>query len=247
MFIVSRLSFVVYMRHLLLAACFLICNVAAAQRLPEERTWILKSDQLALLNGFTFPTVQFSLEKKISDHFSIAPELGVQLYSFNTYRPDTVFVKPGGYRAGIELRCYDPFGLLLGKKKKSESQNGYYLSLNLFYRQNRYNSSVAYMKSGVTDTIYSDCFWGRKKAMGINLLFGVQKNMGRRLVIDLYGGLGLLSRKIKNFSREYDAVNDEQDLPMDLTIDGVLTSAGLEENSGVIPNLTLGIRLGLRL
>ena len=235
------------MRCLLLVTCFLIRNTAAAQLLPEERPRILKLDQLALLGDLTFPVVQFSLENKISGHFSIVPELGIQLYEFNTYRPDTSFVNSRGYRAGIELRCYDLFGLLFGKKKTSESQNGYYLSLNLFYRQNRYNSSVEYMKSGDSVTSYSDCFWGRKKAVGINLLFGVQKNMGRRLVIGFDGGPGLLKRKIKNFSREYDAMNDELDLPVDLTVQGILTSAALEENSGVIPNLTLGIRLGLRL
>lgn len=77
-------------------------------------------------------------------------------------------------------------------------------------------------------------------------MFGIQVYK-KRFVADFYGGVGILSRQIKNRFREYNYSTDELIHDTDVTLNGIKRSASLQENSGVIGNIVLGIRLGLRL
>lgn len=223
----------------------ILINTSIAQYQDDERTLVLKADMLTLINDFTFPLAQLSLEKRISKHFSIAPELGIQPYSPRLSKLDTNLVKWNGFRVGIEGRYYGLFKNRRNIEKPNRPRVEKYLSLNIFYRQNQYNSSVQYHKPNDT-TIYNDSFAANKKAWGINAIFGIQVTQ-KRFVANFYGGIGLLSRDIKNRFREYDYTTDELKHAVDITIDGIKKGASLQENSGVIGNVVLGIRLGLRL
>lgn len=214
-----------------------------AQKLPEERTWLIKAGMLTLVNDFTFPTVQLTLEKKISTKFSIAAELGVQAYRSAQTKPDTSFAKWHGFRAGVEGRYYGLFKSHRDYQKPSKAWAEKYLSMNLFYRQNQYNSQVFYSKPNDT-TSYNDCFATNKKAWGINLIFGIQTYKGR-FVADFYGGAGFLRRYIKNDYREFDETSDK--LQRNSIINGFHEQSSFQENSGTIANIVLGIRLGMRL
>lgn len=216
-----------------------------AQDLPAYKSWILKLDQLALLNDLTFPLVQLSLEKRVSKQFSLAAEAGIQPYNPKLSTMDTSLVKWNGFRVGIEGRYYGLFKNHREYDKPGKAWVEKYLSLNLFYRQNQYNSQVNYRTPNNTTT-YSDCFAVNKKAWGINAIFGIQINK-KWFVADFYGGPGMLSRQIKNRFREYDYNTHEIDYDTDITLTNIKTSASLQENSGVIGNIVLGIRLGLRL
>ena len=216
-----------------------------AQDLSAYKSWVLKLDQLALLNDLTFPLVQLSLEKRMSKQFSLAAEAGVQPYNPKSSTMDTSLVKWNGFRVGVEGRYY-----MLPKNRQKHIRLNRptaekYLSLNLFYRQNQYNSSVRYQKPNDT-TRYLDCFAANKRAWGINVIWGIQVSKNH-FVSEFYGGIGLLSRYIKNRFREYDYNTDEIDYDMDITLTNIKTSSALQENSGVIGNIVLGIRLGLRL
>ncbi|MCC6286492.1 MAG: hypothetical protein IT249_01275 [Chitinophagaceae bacterium] len=198
---------------------------------------------LTLINDFTFPVAQLSLEKRLSKQFSISPEIGVQPYNPKLSSPDTSLVKWNGFRVGMECRYYGLFKNIRNYNKPERGRAEKYISLNLFYRQNQYNSRVTYYKPNDTAT-YNDSFAANKKAWGINAIFGIQITK-KRFVANFYGGIGLLSRFTKNRFREFDYGTDE--LERNFTVSDFRQQSSLEENSGVIGNVILGIRLGLRL
>lgn len=233
------------MKHILTALSLIIGYSSFAQKAVEEKTLILKADVLTLINDFTFPIVQVSLEKRLSKQFSIIPEIGMQLYNTNSWKIDTSLVKWNGFRVGIEGRYYGLFRSYRDYNNPKKAWAEKYLSLDLFYRQNRYNSQVRYYRPNDTAT-YIDCFAANKKAWGINLMFGIQITKGR-FVSNFYGGIGLLNRSIKNYFREYDNTTDELQRDTDVTVSGIVRGASLQENSGTIGNIILGIRLGFKL
>lgn len=216
-----------------------------AQKEYNERPLVLKLDMLTLINDLTFPLAQLSLEKRISKHFSIVPEMGIQPYAPKLSKLDTSLVKWNGFRVGIEGRYYGLFRNYRNYNKPDRAWVEKYLSLNIFYRQNRYNSSAQYYKPN-DSVLYNDSFAAYKKAWGINAIFGIQVTK-KRFVANFYGGIGLLTRYTKNKFREYDYTTDELKQPSDVTISGFKQSASFQENSGIIGNVVLGIRLGWRL
>lgn len=233
------------MKCILIILSLIVSYASFAQKPAEERTWIVKADMLTLVNVFTFPIVQFSAEKRLSKDFSIAPELGIQLYNSRPSLIDSNLTKWKGFRMGIEGRYYGLFRSKYRNRGPYKAWAEKYLSLNIFYRQNRDNSQVFYNKPNDT-TRYSDCFIANKKAWGINLIYGIQVNK-QRFVAEFYGGIGLLSRNIKNDLREYDYISDEVIRDVDVTVSDFKKQSSLQENSGTIGNIILGIRLGLKL
>lgn len=224
---------------------FIISCEVKAQYATDEKPLILKLDMLTLVNDLTFPLAQLSLEKRLSKHFSLSPEAGIQPYAPRLSKLDTSMVKWNGFRIGIEGRYYGLFRNYRDYDKPNRAWAEKYLSLNIFYRQNRYNSSAQYYKPNDA-VLYNDSFAAYKKAWGINAIFGIQVTK-KRFVANFYGGIGLLSRTIKNRFREYDYITDELEQPSDITISGIKQGASFQENSGTIGNIVLGIRLGFRL
>ncbi|MFT3703367.1 MAG: hypothetical protein QM802_13405 [Agriterribacter sp.] len=233
------------MKFVLVTLTIVFSHTVFAQKSIEERTLIVKGDPLALINNFTFPLVQFSAEKRLSKHFSIAPELGVQLYNSKLSSIDSNLTKWNGFKLGIEGRYYGLFRSKYRNRGPYRAWAEKYLSLSIFYRQNRDNAQVFYHKPDDT-TRYNDCFVFSKKAWGINLIYGVQINK-KRFVAEFYGGIGFLNRRTKNYSREYDDLTDELIRDSDVTVAGIKKGAALRENSGTIGNIIVGIRLGMRL
>ncbi|MEP6513462.1 MAG: hypothetical protein ABJA79_06315 [Parafilimonas sp.] len=60
----------------------------------------------------------------MNESFSIEREFGYQFYSF--YRTDTSFIDPYGFKANLELRCYDILRKLKLKEKGSNVLTGLY-------------------------------------------------------------------------------------------------------------------------
>src|SRR6202008_2610461 len=59
------------------------------------------------IDVFNFPTIDLSVEHRITNNFSISAEGGYEFYHFNN--PDTAFIDPNGYKLATELRLYRPF------------------------------------------------------------------------------------------------------------------------------------------
>lgn len=71
----------------------------------KEKDWILKVNTTQLIDVFSFPTIQLSAERKLKPYLSVNSEFGYQLYEFKT-EIDTIFLKPKGFKANLEFRCY---------------------------------------------------------------------------------------------------------------------------------------------
>ncbi|MFT4018434.1 MAG: hypothetical protein QM668_15830, partial [Agriterribacter sp.] len=112
---------------------FIISCEVKAQYATDEKPLILKLDMLTLVNDLTFPLAQLSLEKRLSKHFSLSPEAGIQPYAQRLSKLDTNMVKWNGFRIGIEGRYYGLFRNYRNYDKPNRAWAEKYLSLNIFY------------------------------------------------------------------------------------------------------------------
>lgn len=218
-------------------------NNAFAQDVKEDKSWIVKLNTTALVDAFSFPTVQFAVEKKINNAFSIQTEMGYQLYDFR--KIDTASVNTNGYKLNAEVRFY-PFSYFKKDKTRKSNSDGIYTGLQAFYRKNKYNAHTEYYESEydyqdpVKPASYEDNFGVIKSAYGWNVALGYQKKF-QNLIIEPYLYLGLMTKSVKNKDREYDEDlgHEPNNGPHDY-----YGYFDLEESSGTDFNFAFGFRIG---
>ncbi|MFT3949459.1 MAG: hypothetical protein QM763_21020 [Agriterribacter sp.] len=236
------------MKRIFLSLLFVFILTRGIAQPTQRRNLMLKLDPLALINPITFPTVQFSLEKEFAHRFSIAPEIGVQMYRVKSFVQDTSLIKPTGFKIGLEGRYYGLFKESIKyKHHKAMPTVEKYISLHVFYRENKYNTQLNYVKLDDA-TYHTDCFVTNKKAFGANLIFGIQLRSKGRILFEFYGGVGMLNRRTKNHSREYNSQKDELDTKSYvINFLDIGVNSSLQENNGTFGNVILGIRVGVKL
>jgi hypothetical protein len=202
----------------------------------HKTNMVAKLDMIAPIDDFTFPTLQAGVEQKISRRFSVEATFGYQLYDFND-RTDSSFIDPSGFKASLSIRYYI---IRVGKQELC----GLYTALNPFYRENKFNSFITYT-DGPTDV--TDYFSGKKICRGINILTGFQKNMGRRIYMDTYIGVGPMEREITNNNREYDRSKGHVIFAMNKHFGNYQNEMKLSDENGTTVNVTFGFKLGIRL
>lgn len=218
-------------------------NSTFAQEPKEESSWIVKLNTTALIDIFSFPTVQFAIEKKFNNSFSVQTEMGYQLY--NVRNVDTASVKEGGYRLNVEGRFY-PFSHFKKDKTKKRFSDGIYTGLQAFYRENKYNAETNYYKSEYdyenpeTATSFVDNYGVIKKASGVNLALGFQKRF-HKFVVEPHMYLGLIHKKVRNKDLEYN--NNLGHFPDNGPHD-YFRELDFESSSGTYFNFAVGLRLG---
>jgi hypothetical protein len=218
---------------------FLVAAVTTATHAQnKDLPWIIKFNTTSLCDVFAFPTVQLALEKKISDNTSLSLEGGYQFYSFD--HPDTVHLKPHGFKINIEYRYYIS---KIFRWTLPPRLNGSYIALQPFYRKNQYTTSVSY-EDTVAATSGVDNLGVRKSVYGVNLKVGIQKTVRNKMIVDLYLGLGVANRMLKNTNREYDENNGSL-AGVDLV--PLFYSLDLQESSGTSLNISAGFRIGYKL
>ena len=235
------------MRYIFLL--LIIPSCCYAQKKDSFDTVIIKINATSVLDIFTFPIVAVSAENQISKSVSVSGEIGYQLYSF--YQPDTVFIHPSGFKAMMQVRKYfsasndilDNFGL---DKHHGDNLTGFYTGLSLFYRQNKDNLSLDYMRNE-DSTNYTDCFTGSKKIVGADLLLGLQIYTSRCLFLDFYAGAGLMYRYSKNLYREPNTKADALNTGPDMNIQSLVIQSYFNETNGVKGTVTLGMRVGIKI
>ena len=215
-------------------------NFSFSQEEKDKSTYILKLNTTALIDAFSFPTVQLALEKKFNNSFSVQGEFGIQLYDLGT-SADTISLKTKGYRAIAEGRFYF---LNYYKKDKTRKRisDGVYAGLQLFYRENQFSRNTNYYYEDSEDEeTFKDNFGVKKKIYGANLTLGFQKEFGH-FVLEPYTYLGIMNRNIKNFDRTYNPdLHVEDNGNHDL-----YGSQDMQESSGYEPNFSIGLRVGYR-
>lgn len=212
-----------------------------SQEEKDERSYILKLNTTAFVDGFSFPTVQLALERKFNNSFSIQGEFGLQLYELGS-SVDTVSLDAKGFKAIGEGRFYF---LNYYKKDKSKKRvsDGVYAGLQVFYRENQFSRNTSYYIEGTeNEELYKDNFGVKKKIFGANLALGFQKQFGH-FVLEPYMYVGFMKRDIENFDRSYDPElgHIEDNGPHDFFGD-----TDMKESSGYKANFSFGLRLGYR-
>lgn len=193
------------------------------------------------IDVFNFPTVDLSLEHYVTKNFSLTAEGGYQFYRFNN--PDTQFINSSGYKLAAEARLYRPFKSLAQKRAMNSSLTGFYLGVNVFLRQEQYNSAVEFTKAGGDTTVYIDNYWTRKKAVGTNLTMGYQWQPFNRVVADAFLGVGMLQRTITRNELTY-SEKDGDEISASTRTDSFFSAKDLREKNGSGLSLAFGIRFG---
>ena len=214
-----------------------ITDIISAQINYNNSSWFIKGNATALIDIFTFPTVQFSAEKQVTDLFSICPEAGYQLYNFR--HTDTSFVKPTGFKVNIEFRYY--ISKYISSRASNKMGRGY-VGLRPFYMQNNYNSTVSYKVNPDSVTWLDDDFGVKNRTFGLNLTFGFQKSLTERLLIDMHTGVGIMKREITNIDIQYNKNSGHYLAGTEFM--QILKKINLSQSSGIWGNFLVGVRLG---
>ena len=230
---------------LLLSFCPGTC---IAQTKVTVNNSIIKFNITSAADPLAFPVIQFSYERKLNKRLSVAWEFGYQFYQLRdapidmtdqyhngrfTTNSDTSFVSPRGVKANVEFRYY-----FLRFHKMKNIQFGIYSATNFFYRYNKTDIAIVYLKDSVTPAV--DCYWMRKKNPGVMQVFGLQFTY-KRLALEFYGGIGYTDRTVSNYNREYNVETD------DLVTNrhtGAERSFLSDYNQGTVA-LSAGVRVGV--
>lgn len=226
------------MKKFILLVLLPVCSFA--QQKDNAPNSYLKFNLLSVIDVLSFPTLQLSYERNISNNFSISAELGYQIY--NARHSDTPFILPKGYKANVELRYYGWLNKLFARSGGSELKN-VYAGVNFFTRNNQYNYQLSYTQSADT-TRMKDCIWVDKQIFGFNLVLGYQSMLTKRIVLDAYASLGIMQVNIKNYERNFSKSTDKL---QGVDLGPLFQSMNLSEYTGLSPNINFGMRLGIKL
>ena len=204
----------------------------------NKTTLIFKVNVTSLIDVTSFPTVQFSVEKRLSRYFSLSSEVGYQLY---TYRyTDTTFLNPEGFKVNIEGRYYLPNSF----KVNSPGLEGIYLGLRPFYSENQYNAYIPFQTKSDPINWNEDDFGVKNITYGLNIILGLQKSVSNKLIFDFYSGLGIEKRQVENTDLQYN--KDSGDIMGGTDFMKFLWKFNLSESSGLWGNISFGFRIGYK-
>jgi hypothetical protein len=212
-------------------------NLVSSQINYQNTSWFIKGNATSLIDLFTFPTVQFSAEKPISNLFSICSEAGYQLYNFR--HTDTSFVRPTGFKVNLEFRYY--ISKFIGSRLTNKVGR-VYAGIRPFYSQNIYNSTVSYKVNRDSVSWLDDDFSVKNRTFGLNFTFGFQKSLTERLIIDMHTGLGIMKRTVTNADLQYN--KDSGHYMAGTEFMKLFKSINLSQSSGIWGNLLIGVRVG---
>lgn len=215
-------------------------SISFSQEIRKQSSWIIKLNTTALIDVFTFPTVQLAIEKKINDSFSIQTEVGYQFYDMR-YEIDTASVKVGGFKINTEGRFYF-CNYFKNDKTKKRNSDGLYTGIQVFYRENKYNESILYTKDETSMIDFEDNFGVIKKILGLNFGIGFQKQV-HHFIWEPYLHVGIMNRKVRNINREF---NEDLGHIENYGNHNFKGFSSQEESSGYSGNFGFGFRVGYR-
>jgi Protein of unknown function (DUF3575) len=229
------------MRYKLLLVLFLgIPNLLTAQMNYGRSTWFIKANATSMIDIFTFPTVQLSVEKQFTDYISLSAEGGYQFYNF--HHSEATFYTPRGFRANIEFRYYLSE---MRNSRLSDKLGRTYLGLRPFYSQNQFNTSISYKLSADSPRWIDDDFGVKNQTYGVNCIIGFQKSLSEKILIDLYAGAGIMDRNVTNTGIQY--IEDAGYLLAGTEFIKYFKKLNLSESSGIRVNFLFGLRMGFKL
>lgn len=227
------------MRRILIILLIISTWKSYAQTADTSNICLVKINLASPLN-FVFPTLQVSVEKSISRHFSFEAEGGYQLFGLRNI--DSIPLKAKGFKTDLALKYY--FLIDLNKKTKLKN-SGLYVGLQPFFKQNQYARVVNYYSKSDSLNFKTDGFGVKKTQIGMNCIVGFQQLFfHKKLAVDLFLGIGGKHLNVQNYYRNYDPALDRV-----RGTDLVPYFAGLDmkENSGAKINMTAGLKIGFKI
>ena len=216
-------------RLLQLILLIMICSNLYSQ----DYSFKLYTSPLLALDYFSRPIVSLGGEFIILKRLGIATEFGYK-YADNS-KCDTLWIKSKGYTCRFELKYYD-----IHKFKKGYLRN--YISLEYRYIKDNHNEEFSYHQDSSSTKVIKDNYGVLKNIYVGNIKYGIIIGFGKRFYSDIYCGIGIRYRDVRNTHREYSTVLGHEHA----YVDDFLSDYGLEENSGLYPNLSLGFKFGIR-
>jgi hypothetical protein len=199
----------------------------------QDYAFSLYTSPLSAVDYISHPMVSLGGEYIFLDRLGLAAEYGIK-YKDN-YKCDTLWEKSKGYTYRIELKYYD-----IHKFKKGSLRN--YISLEYRYIKDNHNEVFTYHQDTSSVDDIKDNYGVLKDIYIGNLKYGIIIGLGKRFYTDVYCGIGIRYRDVRNTHREYNPdIGNEP-----AYVDDIFSSFGLEEESGFYPNLSFGFKIGIR-
>ena len=207
----------------------------------QKENILIKFCPLTLIDDNSFPTIQGGVEFKLSKKITWYNEVGVKYRkSYMDNGIDTSFIKSSGFKIKTEIRYYF-------QNKNKPSFCGNYFAANIFYTKDNHNNEINYQHYRDTVTLTND-FGVRKKVIGLNLIFGRQKQINKKLLCDFYFGLGIRYRNISTINERYNEATDQSlDQSTDPSLPTMRLNIDAKPGIKIVPNLTFGLRICYRL
>ena len=218
----------------------LLCSVSLLLNAQEksEKTLIVKIDALKLIDFLTFPTIQLSVEKKLSPQFSLIGEVGYQVYSDQV--TDTIFLNTRGYKIKLEARYYLA---KLFNPNYGHRNAGLFSGLQAYYRNNQENRIVKYHPASNDEIIFNDEYGLKKFAYGLNFTTGYQLSIpinNYNFVLESHLGIGVMYKNVRTIDLSYRYLVDDE-----LHNHDRAGLADFQKPTGTQLNFNLGLRLGI--
>jgi len=214
---------------------------------PQNQSYIIKLCLPALIDEFSFPTIQGGFEARLSDRFASYSEVGIKYRKGYYEGADTTFLKPYGFKVKTEVRYY------FAKKRKVDNTapaivNYYkYVGFNVFCIRDVHNMSLTYYDKNDSTVEIGDNLGVKKSVFGFNFVFGLQKHLSKHFFYDFYFGVGYRFVFIHNVHQEYDPAKDGIHGPIDINLNSLIDRVNIIQGFNTYPNLTVGIRFCFQL
>src|SRR5207344_65339 len=121
------------------------------------------------------------------------------------------------------------------QNSRAYSFEGNYLAANIFFTKDNHNNQIDYYQNGDTTRMLTDAFGVKKNVLGLNLVFGHQKKLNKRFLIDIYCGLGIRFRSVNTVNQEYNKATDiNAHQSIDLNIPTIRLDIDTEPGNSII-------------
>lgn len=229
----------------IIALFFLLSvGVTRAQSDSSSSGYSIHTSPLQAIDLFSRPMITLGGEYRLRGPWAVCAEVGFKYVILNLSGTDTTWIPSEGYTARLEVKRYLPWSL--GPRGNSYVSMEYRWILDretfaMFY----YFDGDSVSDQGAARETYSDALGVIRRIHVVNLKLGKVFTIGNRFLLDAYCGLGVRVRDVTNTRREFSFdppyVNSNRHPGpwMGKLDDGPLRGP-------VVPNLSLGFKLGYR-
>ena len=183
----------------------------------------IRATPLPLLDFYSGSCYKIGVEIKPFKRFSITGDFGGYFKNFNGVK------NYSGYNLDFSLRYY--------VNKPNDKNQKYYLSLHYFYKDQGFDRSDSINKKTSPNIL---TYHTQKYVSAIGANFGWQKIIKKRLIIELFAGLGVRLKKVNSTlsSEDYKKVEE-------FYWDSMSFHFLVKPGNFIYPNFNLGFRIGV--